>query len=407
VTKRPASEPHLFGRSTTSYHATPAAQSAQEKKHAQRHQVKLGLIASGGVDRSGRERVVPALLHLLARLARRHDVHVFALAQYPEECHYPLLGATVHNLGVPWAPRGMGMARALPLLLRALRAAGPFDVLHGYMGVPAGLLSVVAAKRLRVPVVVTFDGNELVARPDIGYGLGLTRRGRLLVALEARLAARVTVCSGYMADLARQRGLSVEVIPLGIDPSLATTARPQEGPPWRLLHVAHLNRVKDQSTLLRAFARVRDAEPDVHLDVVGVDTLGGAVQAESLQLGLEGAVTFHGLVPADEVWRFYGAAHLLLLPSQHEAAGVAVLEAAACGVPTVGTAVGYVADWSQQGAARAVAIGDAAGLAQAILELLRDGPARRRMAEAAADLARAHDADWTARRFEALYTSVR
>ena len=47
--------------------------------------------------------------------------------------------------------------------------------MHAYMGVPAGALAMVAGRCLRrVPVVVTFDGNELVALPDIGYGLGLT-----------------------------------------------------------------------------------------------------------------------------------------------------------------------------------------------------------------------------------------
>jgi glycosyltransferase involved in cell wall biosynthesis len=370
--------------------------------------MRIGLVVKGGVDRGGRERVVPALLQLVARLARRHDVHVFALDQYPEPCTYPLLGATVHNLGMRPAPPGLGMARALPHLLAALRSTGPCDVLHGYMGVPAGFLAVVAARRLRVPAVVTFDGNELVALPEIGYGLGLTRRGRLLVALIARLAARVTVCTSYMARLARERDIAVEIVPLGIDPALAPAGHgPEDGPPWRLLHVGHLNRVKDQSTLLQALALIRlEVQPPLHLDVVGVDTLGGAVQAECAALGLEGHVTFHGLLPADAVWPYYRRAHLLLLSSRHEGAGVVALEAAACGVPTVGTAVGYVADWDEIGAARAVPVGDPRGLARGVLDLLRDGAARRRIAAAAGDLVRKQDAEWSARRFETLYETV-
>ena len=42
--------------------------------------MRIGLVVSGGVDRSGRERVTPSLLWLVERLARRHDVHVFVLA---------------------------------------------------------------------------------------------------------------------------------------------------------------------------------------------------------------------------------------------------------------------------------------------------------------------------------------
>jgi glycosyltransferase involved in cell wall biosynthesis len=371
--------------------------------------VRLALVVYGGVHRSGRHRVVPALLALVERLARRHELHVFALAQEREPCTYPLAGATVHNLGVLPAPVGQGMLRAVPALVRAMRAVGGFDVVHGYMGTPAAAVAAVAARWLRIPLVATFDGNELVALPEIGYGLGLRWRGRLLRRLVERSAARLTVCTGYMERLARTLGMKPQVVPLGVDPALVPPGPPTPpGPPWRLVHVASLNPVKDQPTLLRAFARLREDVPDVHLDVVGEDTLGGAVQADCRRLGQDndGHVVFHGLRPVDEVWPFYRRAHLLVLPSRHDAAAVAVLEAAVCGVPTVGTDVGYMSDWAPQGAARTVAVGDAPALARAIRGLLADDEARARMGEAARALARARDADWTARRFEEIYAEV-
>jgi glycosyltransferase involved in cell wall biosynthesis len=374
--------------------------------------MRIGIVVYGGVDRGGRQAVIPALLNLVARLARRHELHVFALAQDPEPSTYPLLGATVHNLAAMPAPPGLGMARAVPRLLTALRLAGPFDVLHAYMGVPAGAVAAVAARSVGVPLVVTFDGNELVALPEIGYGLGCTRRGRLLRRLIVLGAERITVCTGYMARLALRLGIPTELVPLGIDPAHvpAAPAVAPPGPPFRLLHVASLNRVKDQSTLLAALALVRAVEPAVHLDIVGADTLEGAIQAECSALGLrdtaDGRVTFHGVLAADEVWPFFARAHLMVLPSRHEAAGVAVLEAAACGVPTVGTDVGYVSEWSARGAARAVPVGNPPALAAAILELLHDSGARQRMGQAARALAHARDADWTAARFEEVYRMV-
>jgi glycosyltransferase involved in cell wall biosynthesis len=369
--------------------------------------MRVGLVAYGGVDRSGRHSVIPALLNLIARLARRHELHVFALAQDPEPSTYPLLGATVHNLAALPAPPGLGMVRSAALLRRAIRAAGPFDLLHAYMGVPAGAVAVAVGRLLRLPVVVSFDGNELVARPEIGYGLPVRARGRLILRLLARSAARITVCTAYMARLARARGIEPLLVPFGIDPLAAPAGGPAPaGPPWRLLHVASLNPVKDQPTLLEALVRVVALEPRVHVDVVGADTLGGAIQARCRALGLADHVTFHGNLPADEVWPFYRRAHLLLLPSRHEAAGVAVLEAGLCQVPTVGTEVGYVAEWAEQDAARAVPVGDDAALARAIVELLGDAPARLRLGEAAHRLALAHDADRTAAQFEAIYAEV-
>ena len=58
--------------------------------------MKLALLMPGGVDRSGEHRVIHAFLWLLERLARRHEVHVFALNQEPEPAEWDLLGAHVH-----------------------------------------------------------------------------------------------------------------------------------------------------------------------------------------------------------------------------------------------------------------------------------------------------------------------
>ena len=112
------------------------------------------------------------------------------------------------------------------------------------------------------------------------------------------------------------------------------------------------------------------------------------------------------MLPADEVWPFYRRAHLLVLPSRHEAAGVAVLEAASCGVPTVGIQRGLRGRMGAPGAARAVPAGDPPALARAITALIADGEGRRRMGEAARALALARDAAWTASRFEAIYRSL-
>src|SRR5919201_2869321 len=82
--------------------------------------MRIGLVVTGGVDASGRERVVPALLWLIERLARRHDVHVFALHYYREPRTYPLLGAKVHDLGRVEGPPGFRRLRVGSRLRRAL-----------------------------------------------------------------------------------------------------------------------------------------------------------------------------------------------------------------------------------------------------------------------------------------------
>ncbi len=366
--------------------------------------MRIGLVVQGGFDRSGRQRVVPALLWLVERLARSHDVHVFALRHGHAPETYPLVGATIHDLGGFREATMPGVVRQLRGLLHALRAAGPFDVLHGYLGGPPGALTAVAGRLLRVPTVVTLDDGELVALPDIRYGLGLAWRGRALAQLSLRLADRLTVTSASMARACRDRGAVTAEIPLGVDVAAFRPAAPALGPP-RLLHVASLCPVKDQAMLLAALRIVANQIPDVCLDVVGEDTLQGAVQVRCAALGLAPHVTFHGFQPTDVVAELYAQSHVYVQSSRHEAAGVAVLEAAACGVPTVGTAVGYVADWAPQRAV-AVPVGDASALGAAVLALLTDNRRRRELGEAARSWVLAHDADWTAARFDEIYRQL-
>jgi glycosyltransferase involved in cell wall biosynthesis len=191
-----------------------------------------------------------------------------------------------------------------------------------------------------------------------------------------------------------------------VDPRLFPTGDPVDGPPWRLLRVASINPVKDYPTLLRALAALIARLPNVHLDIVGSDTLNGSVQALGRELGIDAHVTFHGFQPTDALAPFYARAHVHVVSSRHEAANVATLEAASAGVPTAGTAVGYVADWAGHDRAVAVAVGDHQALASAIADLLRGTARRRRIAAAARAWTIAHDADWTAARFDEIYSEV-
>jgi glycosyltransferase involved in cell wall biosynthesis len=361
----------------------------------------IALVVTGGLDRSGRHQVIPALLALVERLARRNRVSAFVIRYHTSACSYPLSGATVHDLGSP-----DGLVRQYAALVRAIRAADtPFDVVHGYWALPAGVLAAAAGRQFGVPSVVTFDSGELVSIPDIDYGLQSRWRHRVLVKLAARTASAVTVCSRYQEQLARRLGLAPRVIPIGPDATRFVPADRREGPPWRLIQVASLNRVKDQTTLLRAFRALLDRVPDVHLDIVGEDRLAGALTSLARDLRVDSKVTFHGVLPTSEVIPLLQRSHLFVLSSRHEAANVALLEAAGCGVPCVGTAVGYLAEWAPA-RGLAVAPGDPEALASAAARLLADRRQREDMAAAAREWMLAHDADWTAARFQELYGAV-
>jgi glycosyltransferase involved in cell wall biosynthesis len=370
--------------------------------------MRIGLIVPGGVDRSAQVRVIPVLLALVERLSRRHEVLVIATNQETESCNYELLGARVVNLGkMPNGTRAGRLARQVKSVLSAMRSAGGrFDVLHAFWAQGPGTLAIVAGTLMRVPVVVSIGGGELVWLPEINYGGQGNWLSRAKLSLVLKMADAVSACSRYtLGPLVKKRSDALW-LPWCADTKLfeADVTRPT-GPPWRLLRVADLNEVKDYATLLRAMRLIVDKHPNTELDCVGVDTLGGRVQAIVEDLGLARVVKFHGFLPLAEVIQFYRQAHLCVQSSLHENTPAVVLEAAAAGVPTVGTAVGLVAEMSPT-AAVAVRPRDPEALARAILALLMDDEQRRRIGQEAQKFARKYDADWTASQVEETYQRV-
>jgi glycosyltransferase involved in cell wall biosynthesis len=383
--------------------------------------LKLALIVPGGFGVERPEKTIPALSALFAQLSLSHEVHVFAFASIADSARRRHNGETrgsrIHPIEYPGPPQNQSLSNRFSFITRVaarltrevFRAgyASPFDCFHAFWANESGLLAALLGRALGIPVVVSVGGGEAVCMPEIAYGGSRKQTGRAIAGATFRLADEVTVGTTFARSLLPSSTAGrARIVPLGIDCSQfdAPPAR-RPGPPWRLLHVASLNKVKDQDTLLDAFAEVAARIGDVSLDCVGEDALGGRVQGKARSLGLAGRVRFHGLLPQDRLVPLYRDAHLHVLSSRYESQAVVVLEAAAAGVPTVGTAVGLLPSLSPEGA-RCVAPGDAPALADAICALLMDEETRRRMGLAAQSFAREHDAAWTARTFEAIYSEL-
>jgi glycosyltransferase involved in cell wall biosynthesis len=342
------------------------------------------------------------LLALIERLCARNDVQVFALSQEPAAAHWSLAGAHIENIGTRHTKRRAVQA------IRTRHRAAPFDVIHAIWSGTCGVVCVSAARLLRVPSVIHVAGGELVALNEIGYGGRASWRGRIREAVVLRAANRVTAASQPVIRALSNLGLQAERVPLGVDlrswPSREPVRRPAGRLP-RLIHLASLNRVKDQATLLQTLALLKEAGEDFHMDIVGEDTLQGEVQARAATLGLAAHVRFHGFLTQKALRPIVERADLLVMSSRHETGPMAMLEAAVVGVPTAGTAVGHIAEWSPE-ASVAVPVGDAAALAGAIMQLLGDENLRLRIATVAHRRAVAQDADHTARQFESVYATI-
>ncbi|MGY1582039.1 glycosyltransferase family 4 protein [Streptomyces sp. MN13] len=152
--------------------------------------------------------------------------------------------------------------------------------------------------------------------------------------------------------------------------------------------VGRLSSEKRVDLLLKAGAQVRRARPDVHLLVVGGGALRDDLARTADALGLDGHVTFTGVVR--DIGPAMAALDLLVQPSDTEGSPRSVLEAMARGLPVVATDVGDVGVLLDGGSAGTLVPPDDPGaLTDAVLALIND-PVRARALAATAQARYTH-----------------
>lgn len=146
--------------------------------------------------------------------------------------------------------------------------------------------------------------------------------------------------------------------------------------------VARLAPQKNHLLLLHAFARGPAADERARLLLVGAGPLLPRLQAEAKRLGLADKVRFLG--SRTDIPDLLGAMDVFVLSSDWEGAPVALMEAMAAGLPVIATAVGGVPEsFQDQKEGFLLRPGDASGITDAMMLLLRSGDARRSMGVAA------------------------
>lgn len=357
---------------------------------------------------------IPALRDLVGRLAKLADVHVFALRYPARRSRYELFGARVTSLGGEEA-RGLESTSLWWRTASAIAAEHrerPFDVLHAFWAGEPGFLTVLVGRALGIPTVVSLAGGELARLRDIGYGGRLRAVERIKTWLALRLARMVTAGSALtLASAVPWLGSHPEVrarrIPLGVD--LTRFAPAQAGAAnglAKIVHVASLVPVKDQLTLLRAAALLRERGYAFQLELVGSGPLGPALGSQIRRLGIEDVVHLRGAIAHDQLPGVYRNARLFALSSRHEAQGMAALEAAACGLPVVGTSVGIIPELAPD-AARVAPVRDTRALADGIAGLLDDDRGRARAGSSARQLVQTEfGLERSANRYLTMYTEL-
>jgi teichuronic acid biosynthesis glycosyltransferase TuaC len=313
-------------------------------------------------------------------------------------------GLAVHYVRYVSPPRGRAYARwgawAAPALGRALRRAGPFDLIHAHNAVPAGDAvlralenhGAAAAVELRPggveptpgappapPLVVSVHGGDVLwTSSRVPGGDDAVRRtlaAARVVLANSRGIGRLAVEHGAPADRTRVVRLGTD-LPEPSGPTPHTQLLPAARP--LLVTVAHLVARKRHADVIHALARL----PGVDYLVIGDGPERASLETLAGRLGVADRVEFTGQLPPEEALRRARRAWLFVMPSTEEAFGVAYIEAMATGIPAIGAA-GEPGPAEIGAGMLLVAPRDPPALAAELDRLLRDQPARAALGRAA------------------------
>jgi L-malate glycosyltransferase len=207
---------------------------------------------------------------------------------------------------------------------------------------PLGVLVLKVLSLYRGRLILSFHGTDVrppADRLERWFRPALLERADAVVACSASLADRL---SDTFA-LPRNR---VAVVYNGVDSSVFRPDAPlpddlpEPIPASFLLNVGSFKPGKEQKTLLRAFARIADRYPELHLVLAGADGPDRELvlaEVESLGLG-ERVQVFVGLNQAQVAW-LLSKCCICVQPSLSESLPLAVLEAAASGALVVASRI--------------------------------------------------------------------
>ena len=348
-------------------------------------------------------------------LARRgHEVHFvsyaspFRLRGYVERVTFHEVTQTEYPLFEQSSP----YALALAMKQHEVAVRENLDLMHVHYAIPHAATAWLAKQMLKgqrdLKIVTTLHGTDItLVGQDPSY--------YTLTKFSIEQSDAVTAVSAFLRDETYRAfgcvDCNVTVIPNFVatteyHPPTDATCRRSLAPADHkvVVHVSNFRPVKRLRDVVRGFAGIRRAVPAT-LVLVGDGPDRDAAEQETDRLKLRRDVRFLGKV--DNVADILRGSDLFLLPSETESFGLAALEAMACGVPVLASAVGGLPEVVVDGETGfLMPVGDLDAMIANGVRLLQDAALHERMRTAAARRALDYSADRVVPLYERLYEDV-
>ncbi|EHB58531.1 glycosyl transferase group 1 [Mycolicibacterium rhodesiae JS60] len=358
-------------------------------------------LALSSDDRVGGQAVHVA--GLSAALARRgHEVTVYTRRHDPDSPQRVITpqGYTVVHIAAGPAQHlrngdVFGQTGAFAEALVANWVTDPPDVTHAHFWM-SGLAAQLAARSLDIPTVQTFRTLGVAERRHHVRGDNAEARLKLekLVAKHADWV--VATCTDELFDLIRmgRSRAQISVVPCGVDVETFTTEGPlaERSNRPRILTVGKLLPCNGFDTMIEALPGMPDAE----YVIIGGPENGRLdddpevrrLRALAARLAVSDRVVFAGAVAHADMPAMLRSADVVTCTPAYESFGLVPLEAMACGVPVVASAVGGMVDTVVDDVTgRLVTPQRPREFAEAVTRILRDSFLRRSLGLAGRDRA--------------------
>ena len=356
------------------------------------------------------------LNEILALEARGLDVHVFALAPSRDPRFHEGVGrlrATIHHvpgisdvrtlLSHARSQAGRGSRRFRRQLLEVLAAGRP-KLLWRFL---QAAYVADRARRARIrhlhahfanhPATVAHQASRLLGIPFsfTAHAYDVYRDADTRVIARKMRDARFTITvSEYNADFLRSLANGsrprVELVRNGIDMRRFSPPATRPDGPFTILTVARLVEKKGLRFLVEACRNLRDRGLPFRCEIVGKGEQQPLLDGLIRQWDLRDRVTLVGALAQQEIVERYRRAHVVVLPcivgsdGNRDGLPVSIVEALACGVPVISTAVTGIPEVVHHEVnGLLVPEGDATGLSDALERVMRDSELRTRLSAAA------------------------
>jgi len=267
---------------------------------------------------------------------------------------------------------------------RALSLLGSFrpDVTLAFFGLPSGAVALFLKWLYRIPYVVSLRGGDVPGFRPYDFRLYHKLSAPFLRSIWKNASTIVANSNGLRRlALAFDTRYAIQVVPNGVDLDQFAVALHAWSPP-HILSVGRVVHQKGFDLALCALSQLKDLEWT--WTIAGDGPQMSMLKSMSQEYGIAPRLHFVGWLSPEGLKSQYAAANLFLFPSRHEGMPNAVLEAMACGLPVIATAIAGNEELVVDGeTGRLVPAENVDALRESLRPLLLDAGLRERMGSAA------------------------